>query len=513
MKIRTKLPMAFALALSLMFAGAMFGIFRLNAAVSAFQGDVLKHVAGNKTGAEVATCFAAAIQEWKNVLLRGKDAAALEKHWDAHVRDMTKVDELLKALDDNVDDASQAQQLVNDLQKEIATAREAYVAGLAVYKSSGFEAEAGDKAVRGKDRKATETLAALRQALSRQEEEAAAEANALARVATQAAIGAMIAITAVSLAGAIWLSRRITTPLQGAVAIAERVAHGDLSQDILVEGDDEVSQLQAALKFMQTHLANLVTHVREGSEGVATASAQIASGNSDLSSRTESQASALQETAASMEQLGATVRQNADSAAQANQLAQNASEVAVAGGDVVDQVVQNMKGINEASSRIAEITSVIDGIAFQTNILALNAAVEAARAGEQGRGFAVVAGEVRTLAQRAAQAAKEIKTLINASVERVQRGTELADQAGATMSSVVTAIRRVTDIAGEISSASAEQSTGVAQVGEAVTQMDHATQQNAALVEEMAAAAISMKTQAAELLNVVSSFKVAATAA
>jgi len=240
---------------------------------------------------------------------------------------------------------------------------------------------------------------------------------------------------------------------------------------------------------------------------VATASAQIAQGNQDLSGRTEQQASALQQTAATMDELGSTVRNNADNAKQANQLALGASAVAVRGGGVVGQVVETMKGINQSSRKIADIIGVIDGIAFQTNILALNAAVEAARAGEQGRGFAVVASEVRSLAQRSAEAAKQIKVLISASVERVEQGTAQVDQAGRTMEEIVGAIKRVSDIVGEISAASAEQSSGVSQVGEAVTQMDQATQQNAALVEESAAAAQSLQQQAQQLVEAVAIFK------
>jgi methyl-accepting chemotaxis protein len=259
---------------------------------------------------------------------------------------------------------------------------------------------------------------------------------------------------------------------------------------------------------MQSSLARLVNSVRQGSEGVATASAEIAQGNNDLSARTEQQASALEETAASMEELGATVKQNADAASQANQLAAAASTVAKTGGDVVGQVVETMRGINESSQRISDIISVIDGIAFQTNILALNAAVEAARAGDQGRGFAVVASEVRSLAGRSADAAKEIKTLINASVERVEQGTALVDKAGVTMMEIVSSIGRVTDIMREISAASSEQASGVAQVGDSVTQMDQATQQNAALVEQMAAAASSLKSQSHELVQTVAAFKV-----
>ncbi len=265
----------------------------------------------------------------------------------------------------------------------------------------------------------------------------------------------------------------------------------------------------AELVRMRASLRSLVTRVHGTAVEITHASGEIAQGNADLSARTESQASALEETAASMEQLSATVRQNADNARAANQLALNASNVAAQGGEVVSQVVDTMKGINDSSRQIADIIGVIDGIAFQTNILALNAAVEAARAGEQGRGFAVVASEVRSLAQRSAEAAKQIKELITASVERVQQGSCLVDQAGATMGEVVAAIRRVTDIMGEISAASGEQSAGVAQVGEAITQMDQATQQNAALVEESAAAAAALKKQAQELLAAISQFRLA----
>ena len=302
------------------------------------------------------------------------------------------------------------------------------------------------------------------------------------------------------------IARAVARPAHAAVLAAQAISEGNLAVQIPPGGRDEMGQLLGALGGMRDNLARVVQGVRTNAEGVAAASAEIAQGNNDLSARTEQQASALEETAASMEELGSTVRQNADNARQANQLAVNASTVAQQGGQVVAEVVSTMKGINDSSKKIADIISVIDGIAFQTNILALNAAVEAARAGEQGRGFAVVASEVRSLAGRSAEAAKEIKRLIGASVERVEQGSALVDKAGATMTEVVRAIRRVTDIMGEISAASSEQSAGVGQVGEAITQMDQATQQNAALVEQMAAAASSLKTQASEMVGAVAVF-------
>jgi methyl-accepting chemotaxis protein len=305
-----------------------------------------------------------------------------------------------------------------------------------------------------------------------------------------------------------WLiTRSIVRPLNDAITIANTVAKGDLTQRITVHGKDETSQLIQALKEMNESLVHIVGQVRTGTETIASASSQIASGNLDLSSRTEEQASSLEETASSMEELTSTVKQNADNARQANQLAASASEVAGKGGMVVSQVVDTMGSIHESSKKIVDIISVIDGIAFQTNILALNAAVEAARAGEQGRGFAVVAAEVRTLAQRSAGAAKEIKSLIDNSVEQVDAGTRLVNQAGATMDEIVDSIKRVTDIMGEISSASLEQTAGIEQINLAITQMDQVTQQNASLVEEAAAASEAMQEQAGALANVVSVFK------
>ena len=307
------------------------------------------------------------------------------------------------------------------------------------------------------------------------------------------------------------LTLSITRPLNEAVSIAETVASGDLTSHIDGSGKDETSKLLQALKTMNDNLLGIVGKVRSGTDTIATASSEIASGNLDLSARTESQAGSLEETASAMEQLTSTVKQNADNARQANQLAVSASEVAVQGGSVVGQVVDTMGAINASSKKIVDIISVIDGIAFQTNILALNAAVEAARAGEQGRGFAVVASEVRSLAQRSSAAAKEIKTLIDDSVSKVDVGSKLVVQAGETMTEVVASVRRVTDIVAEISSASQEQSDGIEQVNQAITQMDETTQQNAALVEQAAAAAQSLQDQATTLTQVVSIFKLDST--
>jgi methyl-accepting chemotaxis protein len=294
--------------------------------------------------------------------------------------------------------------------------------------------------------------------------------------------------------------------MNAAVEAAQGVAEGDLTVPLQAVGRDESAKLVQTLQTMQGRLSDIVSEVRTNAASLAKASEQIAQGNQDLSARTEKQASALEQTAASMEQLSATVQSNAEYAKEANQLAISASAVAALGGEVVAEVVNTMRDINASSHQIADIISVIDGIAFQTNILALNAAVEAARAGDQGRGFAVVATEVRSLAGRSAQAAKEIKTLIGASVERVEHGTELVDKAGTTMTEVVQAIQKVTVLVGDISAASREQSQGVSEVGEAIMQMDQVTQQNAAMVEEMAAAAASLNSQAQQLVSTVSVF-------
>ncbi|MFO1217089.1 MAG: methyl-accepting chemotaxis protein [Burkholderiaceae bacterium] len=340
--------------------------------------------------------------------------------------------------------------------------------------------------------------------------DAAAAIVDAATASTRWVVGLVLAAACgVGIALALWIIRSTTRPIHDAVRVARAVADGDLTARFDVEGRSETAQLLGALQTMNERLSGIVGGVRTGAEGVATASAQIAQGNQDLSGRTEEQASALQQTSATMTELSTTVRSTSDNAQQANQLALGASSAADKGGEVVSRVVGTMKDIQDTSRKIAEIIGTIDGIAFQTNILALNAAVEAARAGEQGRGFAVVAGEVRSLAQRSAEAAKEIKTLITGSVAQVEQGTALADEAGAAMQEIVASIKRVSDIVNEISAAASEQSTGVGQVEQAISQMDQATQQNAALVEQSAAAADSLRTQAQQLVQSVAVFRIA----
>jgi methyl-accepting chemotaxis protein len=334
---------------------------------------------------------------------------------------------------------------------------------------------------------------------------AAGEATA---AAAQTTIVIAVSVSAVVMLAIGWLiSRSIVLPIKRAVQIAETVAAGDLSSDIDVQGHDETAQLLAALKRMNESLAGVVGTVRASSENIATGSSEISTGNLDLSQRTEQQASSLQQTAASMEQITATVRNNADTARQAAQMAEAASGAATQGGAAVGRVVDTMQQITQASAKISDIIGVIDGIAFQTNILALNAAVEAARAGEQGRGFAVVASEVRALAQRSATAAKEIKGLIDASAGHVQAGSTQAGDAGRQMEGIVTQVRRVTQLIAEISNATGEQTAGIAQVSDAIASLDHVTQQNSALVEESAAAAVSLKTQAQQLVDSVAVFR------
>ncbi len=510
LKVGQRLSLAFALIMALSLVSMLIAIQRLSQV-----GDSTREMMADPLKAERL------VSDWNKIVSVGiRRTTAIARSSDPSLADFFKQDQ-----DEAVKKAAEMQKELQHLMdspdeqrlsKEIEDARKAW---------AGVRNEIVDLKKNGKGEEALNILSekfapASKLYQSKVEELLQSQRDQVNSFAKkiddnfEASRNLLIALGAVSLVFTVllaWtLSSSITKPLTQANALATQVAAGDLTVRIEASGKDEISTLLQSLHAMQASLVEVVSKVRVGSEGVATASSEIAQGNHDLSARTESQASALEETAASMEELSSTVNQNADSARQANQLAINASTVAVQGGEVVGQVVETMKGINDSSRKISDIISVIDGIAFQTNILALNAAVEAARAGEQGRGFAVVASEVRSLAGRSADAAKEIKSLISASVERVEHGTSLVDRAGTTMAEVVSSIRRVTDIMGEISSASNEQAAGVSQVGEAVSQMDQVTQQNAALVEQMAAAASSLKSQAQDLVQVVATFKLSA---
>jgi methyl-accepting chemotaxis protein len=393
------------------------------------------------------------------------------------------------------------------LANAIQAAQERYYAAAAIDLATDYSVAGAHETVlagyNGDSRASFEALiGALRQDVEFQAkggDRAYADSQSTYSSARWAILGMLAAAVSLGAGLAFAISRSITRPLSRAVKIAETVAAGDLTSDASSTDVDETGQLLRALGRMNASLVAIVSNVRNSSDSIATGSSQIAVGNADLSQRTEEQASNLQQTAASMEELTATVKQNAETARAATQIASSASTAAADGGRVVGQVVSTMEEISQSSRKIVDIIGVIDGIAFQTNILALNAAVEAARAGEQGRGFAVVASEVRSLAQRSAEAAKEIKSLIGASVAKVESGTQLVDQAGKSMANIVGEVSRVNDLIGEISASSVEQSTGISQVGDAVQQLDQVTQQNAALVEESAAAAESLRVQAAQL--------------
>jgi methyl-accepting chemotaxis protein len=506
--IGKRLGSVFALVLALTAIIAVIGAWRLNATAAATRAMMAEPLAKERMIEDWHTQTYAAIRR----------TAAIVKSSDPSLGEYFKADakataghttELIKQIEPLLVTAQE-----KDLFARIGAQRKVYTEA----KVAAVKARADgkpDEAERILDQQYTPAAQTyeemVAQLVTMQHNQIDATAKAIdASTTSSAELIAALTAAEILIGGFCWwlLTSGIVRPIREAVELAETVASGDLTRHIEAHGRDETGALLRALRNMNDSLLGIVSQVRGGTDAIATASREISAGNMDLSTRTEQQASSIEETAASMEELTSTVQQNADNARQANQLAIAASDVAAQGGMVVSQVIDTMGSINESSRKIVDIISVIDGIAFQTNILALNAAVEAARAGEQGRGFAVVAAEVRTLAQRSAAAAKEIKALISDSVEKVDTGTKLVDRAGATMDEVVTSIRRVTDIMVEITSASVEQSTGIQQVNQAIGEMDTATQQNAALVEESAAAAASLQEQAVKLAQVVSVFKV-----
>ncbi len=512
MTLSTRLALGFGVVLALLAGCVLLALARVGS-LAATVGDLTDaRIPRLQAMSDIAYRTMDNTRITRNLLLmsdekmRAQQAEAFEKNVQA-------ASALYEFLDKELRDKDDRELLERTLQ--VRKVFNTYTREVVKLGAAGSIAE-GTQLLYGPDYKSQgEYIAALKAMVENQQKKVAAEGKASADMAaaTRSLLAVLgLAAVALGLAVSVVITRGLLRQFGGepsyAADVVRRIADGDLASEVQVRPGDSTSLL-AAMKEMRDRLATMVSAVRGNADSVATASGQIAQGNTDLSSRTEEQASALQQTAASMKQLAETVRQNAASAQQGNELAAAASQVATRGGEVVGEVVDTMKGIHASSREIADIIGVIDGIAFQTNILALNAAVEAARAGEQGRGFAVVAGEVRTLAQRSAEAAKEIKTLIGASVERVEQGNALVDQAGATMREVVESIARVTTLMGDISTASREQSAGVVQVGEAVTQMDQATQQNAALVEQSAAAADSLKSQAQQLVQAMASFRLA----
>ncbi|MBI5258181.1 MAG: MCP four helix bundle domain-containing protein [Burkholderiales bacterium] len=510
LRIGARLGLGFALLIVLSLAIALMAHFTLRGVareVAVLTGDRLVKVEQ-----------LVAIKDNVNVVARGVRNIALLKDEQARQAEAQRIDkarsqngELVRKLEAEI----RAEQGVR-LLKAAAAAREPYNAAVARVVALGLAGKADEARdlLLGEVRPLQQVYMDSLEALLAFQRQLMNAANEGVDHAVERAGLLMFGMAAAALAlgsGLAWaITGSITRPIAQAVKVAETVAAGDLRSRIEVRSTDETGQLLDALKRMNESLVRIVGAVRGNAESVATASGQIAQGNADLSQRTEEQASNLQQTAASMEQLTATVNQNADTARQASQLAGSASGVASQGGEVVGRVVATMDEISASSRKIADIIGVIDGIAFQTNILALNAAVEAARAGEQGRGFAVVAGEVRSLAQRSAEAAREIKGLIGTSVDKVEAGSALVGEAGRTMGEIVAQVKRVNDLISEISAANVEQTSGIGQIGDAVAQLDQVTQQNAALVEESAAAAESLKQQAAQLSQTVAVFKVPA---
>jgi methyl-accepting chemotaxis protein-1 (serine sensor receptor) len=517
-KISTKLSVLAGFLLLMMTLLGLFSWMSLNNAhndadLILSRSNTIEHAIDTARKAQVD--FKIQVQEWKNILLRGNNTEAFEKHKKAFLEQSKATSEGLKSLTPLLEKLKLSTPLVDEAHSAHKELETKYLEALKQYDSANAESpKIVDGLVKGMDRAPTKkiddivefVLTQSNEIIKATEKEQAASAKKTILILSIVILLALL----VGISFTYFCVINIVRPIEIAVKLARTVADGDLSSRIEVKSIDETGQLMQALKEMNDGLIVIVKELHSGTDLIASASKQIAMGNLDLSSRTEEQAGSIEETVATMEELTSTVRQNADNTDQANKMANDTSRIATQGGAVVTNVINNMESINQSSKKIMDIIGVIDGIAFQTNILALNAAVEAARAGEQGRGFAVVASEVRNLAQRSASAAKEIKELIGDSVEKVEMGSKLVHEAGSTMTEILSSVQSLTLIISEIASANREQSTGIDHITQAITQMDNTTQQNAALVEEAAAAAASMENQADRLNEVANRFKLGA---
>ena len=505
--IRNKLIALFALGMAIVFAAALYGFGAARGGLEALGrvNDTL--IAQAIQSQTLQASFKEQVQSWMAVLVRGHDADALEKSWKQFEYREREVRRLGEKLHKDIELAG-ARELLTEFLKAHEAMGARYREGLEVFKASGYDAKIVDAELKGIDGNPTELIEQTVDLMREEARAAVVRARGEATRRLLASLGSIAAATLAALfACSLLLVRGVVRPLAHAVRVTERVAEGDLTVQVDASSRDETGRLLQGLQTMRDGLAGAVAVIRQSAQSVGTGSREIAAGHADLSTRTEQQASSLEETAASMEELATTLRQNTDNARQAQQLAQGASRTASEGGKVMAEAVGRMSGVVDASKKIADIIGVIDGIAFQTNILALNAAVEAARAGEHGRGFAVVAAEVRALAQRVAGAAKEIKGLIQSSVDEVGAGTKLVEAAGQKMAEIVQSVKRVTDVMSEIAAASTEQLSGVEQVSRAVSQMDQVVQQNAGLVAETAAATEKMAAQTEHLVEAVARFK------